>query len=262
MDRKTCRNTLLGCGFLALTLTIVPARAAIERIDLSRYTFDPGVITFSEPGLPIGTTSPTYNPVDYGGGALSATVHFGGYFLGQKLGGASDCTPGTALTGCVVGVPTGPLTLDPSSPGPFITEDPAMASTPTISGSPKYNGPISLLFETDVAGVGIESIFNNLNAVSLTVFSRDGSVIGRAENNTTGLQFIGLATDSGTFDIAGLQISLVGEEFAGFAVDNITFGTHGTVAPVPVPPALLLLGSGLLSLGLFGRRVNRQKLDR
>lgn len=51
-------------------------------------------------------------------------------------------------------------------------------------------------------------------------------------------------------ELAGTQVKLNGV----YLGDMVITGDHLSVAPVPVPGALLLLGTGLLSLATYGRR--------
>jgi hypothetical protein len=258
MSMKSVVATLLMGGSLVAVSS--GAEAAVIRIDETSFVAGSGLITFTEPGFPLGTVNPTYTPADYGGEAGAPTVNFGGFFAGQSLGDAGGCPSGAALSGCVVGSPSGPLALDPASPDAFITTDGAFPTSPTLSGTPQFNGPISLLFDVDVAGVGLEGgYFDAIGGTAITAYDRDGNVLGSVLNEGLDIEFLGLITDDGTAQIAGLQFSLVGSEPAGFNIDNVRFGREGEVVipepePVPEPATLLLLGAGLAGLGLTKRR--------
>lgn len=233
----------------------------IIRIDESAFQPGSGLITFSE--FPLATTNPVYAPGDYGGDASSPNVSFAGFFEGQQLGAAAECPAGAALTGCVVGDPTAPLALDTASPATAITTDGSNPTSPVLSGSPTFNGPIAILFDTNQAGVGLDGgFFDDIESTAITAFARDGSVIGSVRNEETGIEFLGLVTADGTNSIAGLLFSLVGAENSGFAIDNLRFGRQGEVAPpgpgpgepvasVPVP-TLSAAGLVVLLLVLVG----------
>lgn len=184
---------------------------------------------------------------------------FGGFFTGQSLSlnAAVDC-PGAAASACVIGDPTGPLSLDPLSPNTFITSDVANPTSPVLSGNPMFNGPIAVLFDMDLAGVGFDAgFFDTINSTGITAFARDGSLIGTVTNTGTGIEFLGLVTDDGNAQIAGVFLDLNGDEPAGFAIDNLFFGRAGEVTvPVPTPATLALLGPGLI--GFFIARRRRQ----
>lgn len=235
----------------------------VVRIDETAFQAGSGLLTFSE--FPLGSSNPVYAPGDYGGGATSPNVSFGGFFAGQMLGDAGTCPAGAALTGCVIGSASAPLTLDPASPPTSIVNDSANPTSPVLSGSPLFNGPIAILFDTDQAGVGLEGgYFDDMGGVAITAYARDGTVLGSVVNEEIGIEFLGLVTADGSNRIAGLLFSLVGAESAGFAIDNVHFGTAGVVVPPgpgpgtppayqPVPAignsALVLMA---LLLGLMG----------
>ena len=247
-------NTISKLALVAIAFTTWAgaASATVVRIQESAFIAGAGRITFSE--KPQGTQNPVYAAADYGGGLGSPTVSFGGFFTGQSLGTASTCPAGAALTGCVVGTPTGTLSLSATAPRAFITTDNGFPSSPTLSGSPQFNGPIALLFDRDVAGVGLEGgFFNAIGGTAITAFARNGTIIGSVSNLITGIEFLGLVTNDGANGIAGLLFSLVGSEPAGFNIDNVRFGAQGQVevpgGQVPLPSsALLLLLGGAVSL--------------
>lgn len=232
------------------------ANAAIVRITQAAFTPQAGLITFSE--FAVNTVNPTYAPASYGGGAGAPTVTFDGYFTGQSLGGGA-C--GGAATGCVVGTPSGPsLTLAAAAPDTFITTDSANPTSPVLTGSPRFNGPIGILFDVDVAGVGLDGgFFDAIGGTAITAYARDGSVLGSVTNTGRGIEFLGLVTDDGQARIAGLLFSLVGAEPAGFAIDNLRFGRAGEVIVpgVPAPGSLALAGLALLALVASRRQAAR-----
>jgi len=248
-------------SFALAALTANVANATVVRVSEADFTAAAGLITFSE--FSLGTVNPTYAPGDYGGGAGSPTVTFGGFFQGQMLSAdpGVDC-PGAAATACIVGDPTGPLSLDPTSPNTFITGDGSNPTSPVLSGTPRFNGGIAILFDTLVAGVGFDGgFFNAANSTGITAFGADGTLLGTVTNNGTGIEFLGLVLDTGEALIAGVFLDLVGAEPAGFAIDNLRFGVAGQVtvpgAEVPIPAALPLFLAGLAGLHAVGRRKKR-----
>ena len=238
---------LLPAAMVSAVLGVAPVQAAVSIVRIDQTAFKPsaGKITFSE--FPAGTFNPSYSPADYGGLATGTSVTFDGFFLGQGLSGtpAVDC-PGGAPSGCVVGTPSSSLALAPASPNTFITRDGANPTSPVLSGTPTFNGPISILFSQDLAGVGLDGgYFDAPASTAIKAFARDGSFLGQVNNTGLGIEFLGLVTNDGSAAIAGLQFSLIGPEPAGFAIDNLQFGLPGEVV-VPgedVPGPLPILGA-------------------
>ncbi|MEM8978376.1 MAG: VPLPA-CTERM sorting domain-containing protein [Pseudomonadota bacterium] len=258
-----------AAAFAAITLAVTStAQAAVVRITDTDFNANAGVITFSEFG--VGTVNPTYTPADYGGGAGAPTVTTGGFFLGQSLSldAANDC-PGAAATACVVGSPSGPLSIDPNAPDAFITTDSSFPTSPTLSGFPRFNGPIALLFSMDQLAVGFDGgFFNAPQSTGITAFARDGSLLGTVSNDNNGVEFLGLISATGQAEIAGVFLDLVGAEPAGFNIDNVRFGGAGqvvvpptVVTPPTTPPSTIPLPAGfpLLLAGLAGLAFARRK---
>lgn len=250
------RNCVCGMFVvIAGSLAAQTASAGIIRIDKGAFQPGAGLITFSE--VPLGTVNPSYTPADYGGDASEPNVNFGGFFTGQSLSAtpATDC-PGGASTGCVVGTPSGPLSLDPNSPTTHTQTDSANPTSPVLSGSPTFNGPVAILFNEGVAGVGLDGgFFDAPNSTKIEAFDADGNSLGFVTNTGTGIEFLGLVTDNKAEDIHGLIFSLVGDEPAGFAIDNLYFGASDQIVVpptgVPEPAELGMFGFGALLVGLF-----------
>ena len=232
------------------------AHAQIVRVTEGNFIAGSGLITFSE--KPLGTVNPTYAPGDYGGGAGSPTVTFEGWFTGQSLSlnPAVDC-PGAAASACVVGNPIGPLSLDAAAPDTRIVNDGAAPNSPVLSGSPTFNGPVAVLFDVDLAGVGFDAgFFNGVGSTGITAFARDGTLLGTVSNNGLGIEFLGLVTADGSERIAGVFLDLVGNEPAGFAIDSLRFGRRGQVNPaIPEPATWAMMIAGF---GLAGAAVRRR----
>ena len=246
---------LLKTLFVAGLLISSAAQSAVMRVGAASFTPDAGRITFSE--FAVGTVNPSYTPANYGGAPGSPNVNFGGRFIGQTGDNGVDCPSGAAASGCVLGLPTGPLAFDPVSPNTFIIEDSANPTSPVLSGTPAFNGPVSILFDIDLAGVGLDGgFFDAIGGTAIRAFDRQGGIIGTVVNEALNIEFLGLVTTDGLAAIAGLQFFLVGAEPAGFAIDNLVFARAGQVVvpgQVPVPAALPLFASAL-GLGAIARR--------
>lgn len=160
-----------------------------------------------------------------------------------------------------IGSATGPLTLNTSNSYPTYTEmDGSNPSSPVLSGSPTFNGPISVLFSTPVAAVGLDGgYFNAIGGTSIAAFDASGGLLGSVTNAALGIEFFGLSTVSGASVISGISFYITGEEPAGFAIDNLTFGSAAEVVipgdpgAVPEPSTYGLIGVGAL-LALVGYR--------
>lgn len=199
------------------------ADAQVVRLEERAFKAGSGLITFSSPRR--GAKNPTYNPKSYGGGPGAPVVTTGGWFVGQQLSRSPrrDC-PGAARSACVVGTPSGGLRLDGNSPKSFIANDGSFPSSPTLSGSPRFNGPIALHFDKDQVGVGFEGgYFNARRSTGIAAYARDGTRLGVVVNRKKGIEFLGLVTADGQPRIAGVSLVLVGKEPAGFNIDNVRF---------------------------------------
>ena len=219
------------------------AQDAVVRIEERQFKAGAGRITFSEVAL--GTVNPVYPPSLYRGGPDSPTVRFAGHFRGRRLGVASECPAGAPVSGCLSGSPSAPLTLDMASPQVATMDNTGVAGSqsPELGGTPRWNGPIAIWFDRDLAAVGLQGgWFDARGGVAITVYDRQGKVLGRTANRGLGFEFMGLATKDLAPRIAGLEFHLVGNEPAGFGVDNIRFGAPqqidlpGVTPPAPTPP--------------------------
>jgi hypothetical protein len=205
---------------------VANADAAIIQVGASAFSSPTGSITFSE--KPVGTVNPVYLAADYGGAAGAPTVSFGALFAAQ--------TGGTSPTGSI----TSPLTLTGNA---SIVTDTDISTSPVLSGNPTFNGPISVLFSSNVSSVGIDVGFlDAIGSTKITAFGRNGAVLGSAVNAGTPIEFFGLATADGTNQIAGLQFSLVGPEPFGFGIDNLRFNA-AAASTTAVPEPFTIVGT-------------------
>jgi hypothetical protein len=226
--------SVLGLASLGMAST---ANAAVIVATPSDFSTPAGLITFSE--KPVGTVNPVYV-----GAAGAPTVSFGAIFVGQTVG-VAPFPLGAATTGVVNGTPTGPLAL--SGDTTIVNDSSNPANSPVLSGTPTFNGPISILFSSNVSGVGLDGgIFDAIGGTAIKAFDRNGTLLGLLANSGNALvpEFLGLKTSDGTNQIAGLQFSLVGAEPFGFAIDNVQF-TVGVDAPsaTAVPEPFTIVGT-------------------
>lgn len=217
------------------------AQAALINLGPGSFTPAASVITFSEPGRSVGDTDPVY-------AIAGNTVSFGEYFLGQTVVGGGVRT--------LTGSPTTPLSLVQNG-NAFITTDGANPTSPVLSGTPRFNGPISFTFATPVAAVGLSGgYFDAIGATTIEAFDSAGLSLGSIVNSAIGVEFYGLFDSSGS-NIAGVSFYITGSEPAGFAIDNVTFGDADVVINAPEPATLAAFGAMLAGLGL-SRRARRQ----
>ena len=249
----------LALLFAPSLLIATAAQAQVVRVSAANFNAAAGVITFSEKAL--GTTNPVYLPAQYGGTPTAPTVSFGGFFVGQSLSAnaSADC-PGGAATACVVGNATGPLTLAANSPNTFIVNDGADPTSPVLSGSPTFNGPISAISSARIRSQSAlyGGFFDAIRSTGIVAYARDGSVLGTISNLGRGIEFLGLGVADGTARIAGVGLRLTGAEPAGFGIDNLRFGTAGQVnipaVPEPASWAMMICGFGVMGSALRYRR--------
>lgn len=228
-------------ALLATGLAAAPALAdnqgafgRVIRIERAAFQASAGLITFSE--KPVGTENPLYAPGDFDGESSGVSVQFGGFFAGQRLGRGSECPTGAAKTGCVGGAPVGPLTIDRAAPPARIMSDNANPRSPALGGTPDFNGPVSMVFSHDVAGVGLAGgYFNAKEGTAILAFDREGRQIGGVKNIGLKMEYMALVTEDGSNLIAGLQFALVGPEPAGFAIDDVTVARFADMDQRQIP---------------------------
>lgn len=235
--------TTLTTVLTIATIHASAAHAQLIRIGSGSFTPLTPTITFSE--YELGTTNPVYTFTGLAGiGDL--TVSFAGAFQGQTVTGTSVRT--------LTGTPTGPLTLN-NSVLVSIEEDDANPTTPVLSGTPVYNGPIVVRFSAPVAFVALDGgFFNAIGGTSITGYDALGNVLGSFSNTIEGIETYGFADASGNNTISGLAFYITGDEPAGFAIDNVRFGSRANLVTVPEPLSFSLLLAGLGGVLVVRRR--------
>lgn len=247
------RTLAIGALVVALATPLAPGDANAVLVDLGPGSFTPlaAVIEFDE--VPLGTVNPVYNFMGLTG-LGDVTVSFAGFFLGQAATGGFPVTLSDSS-------PTGPLALDPASTATVTVNDAAPGATsPVLSGTPTFNGPISVLFSVPVAGVGLKGgFFDTIGATTIEAYDAAGNTLGSIVNTVTGFEFFGLADSTGANVIKGISFFITGNEPAGFQIDNLTFGAAAAIVQAPEPSALLLLALGIAAFAAF-RNVRRTGL--
>jgi hypothetical protein len=77
--------------------------------------------------------------------------------------------------------------------------------------------------------------FNTERSTAIQVYDRRGNLIGGVENIGTGMEYLALVTQDGRNRIAGLQFSLVGDELAGYGIDDLSFAYAEQIDQSQVP---------------------------
>jgi hypothetical protein len=209
------------CTIILLALTM---NADAVLLNLDQYSFSPAAPTITFGEYPVNTQNPTYS---FNNTPLigDITVRFGGVFEGQQ-----------ATSGFPVTIdphnPSSPLRLDADGPSVSIKNDSASNSNPVLSGHPTFNGPISVAFSKPVASVGLKGgYFDTVGSTTIEAYDSSGRSLGSITNSVTGFEFYGLTTDTGRNEISGISFFITGDEPAGFAIDNLTFGGLSVTAP-------------------------------
>ena len=206
----------------------------VIRIDRKAFQPNAGLIQFSEVALQ--SRNPVYRPNIYGAPPNGVTVTFAGFFEGQGIALPGQCPHGAIRQGCINGTPLAPLRLSSRAPLTFTVRDTANPRSPSLSGSPTFNGPISMLFDKDVAGVGMMGgFFDAYRGTAIQAFDRNGNLIGGVKNIAKGMEYLALVTEDGRDRIAGVQFSLVGPEPAGYGIDDLSFAFSTQIDRGQVP---------------------------
>lgn len=207
--------------------------------NLGQGSFVPEASTVTFDSFELGAENPvaTFDLPDLG----TVEVSFGTSFVGQSSAPLTD-----GVFTLSDSDPEGPLALDSDADPVFTAEDGSADTNPVLSGTPTFNGPISVLFSEPVAAVGLTGgFFDAVESTSIEAFDTDGNSLGLVRNTQTGFEFFGLATDTEANDIAGISFYITDDEPAGFGIDNLTFGTTEEVAAtVAIQPDQAVLAEG------------------
>jgi hypothetical protein len=107
----------------------------------------------------------------------------------------------------------------------FTSEDGAQPTTPALSGTPKFQGPIHAHFTTPgsatpatVNGFSLDvGYIDSRNSVVVDYFDASGATVGSSTAQSEGINHITISYRG----VAGFRVRRVSEEPAGFTIDNL-----------------------------------------
>lgn len=155
----------------------------------------------------------------------------------NSVGFGNPATPPVTITfsefadGSTITTQYVPKGIDFSGQPVFITDDIDNPTTPVLSGVPRFAGPITGCFIHPTTLLPAfrrqfsldASFFNSVNSTQITWYDLNGNPLGSTTNTALGIQHFTIKVPLGTPGIHCWTVSTVGEELAGFAIDNVSF---------------------------------------
>lgn len=168
------------------------------------------------------STSPTVNPDTYDPNSIG----FGNPAAAPVTITFSEFSVGTTITTQYVS-----QGIDFSSASAFIATDSANPTSPVLSGTPQFTGPITGCFVHPTTGQGTvrrqfsldAGYFDSIGSTQITWFDGKGNQLGSVTNSAFGIEHFTITVPFGTTGIHCWTVAAVGSEPAGFAVDNVSF---------------------------------------
>ncbi len=169
-----------------------------------------------------GGTSSTINPDTYD----PNSADFGNAAASPVLITFSEFPLNTTIT-----TQYNPQGIDFSSAPVFITTDVDTPTTPVLSGTPLFSGPVTGCFVHPTTGTPgtrrqfslSAGYFNELGSTRLSWFDRSGNLIGSVTNSSLAIQTFTVTVSQGQKGVHCWTIEITSQEAAGFAVDNVSF---------------------------------------
>ena len=195
---------------------LIPVYLSIDvsRIDEGYFSEHDVIIRFDE----MDVHNPVYTRVSPTLGQVTVTTS--SHFIGQTIVNIGSDGARTVLgSQPLQGVP---LSLDAGDV--FIADDGDNPTTPVLSGSPIFDGPIAVLFSCNVNAVALTGgYFNAIGSTFIQAFNELGQQVNLVSNSQLGIESFGIRTLNTTADIRGISFYVNADEPAGFAIDNLRF---------------------------------------
>lgn len=104
-----------------------------------------------------------------------------------------------------------------------IVNDGSNPTSPAIAANTSYTGPVTITFNYPVSGFSLGAgVFNAVKSTKLIIEGPEGFVLKRVFNSSTTAPYENFTFDYGENVIEKIRLVPVGDEPAGFAVDNLS----------------------------------------
>lgn len=133
-------------------------------------------------------------------------------------------------------------------PYPMLSEDGANPTTPVLSGSPRFTGPIQFRFVRNGAPAVTNRVsfdvgyLNVVGSIRISWYAVDGRLLGSRNTTAIGIQHILL--DQAGIHRVRVEDQVGDGEPAGFAIDNLGTGTGARAAAAQQRPGATEQGQG------------------